>query len=72
MTDRFNLIATNAGYCKEATIKLSTIVIDFPGMEKYYESCLFSGKDSEVLLTYFTMAEAVIGHNKLAMHLGLK
>ena len=72
MTDRFYMIATNAGYCLEPTLRLSTVVIDFPGMEKYYESCLFGGKDSEVLLTYVTMSDAVVGHNKLAMQLGLK
>ena len=65
---RFQLISTNAS----STLKLSTVFIDFPGVPKYYESCLFGHKDSEVLAKYSTLSEAVLGHNEFATQLGLK
>lgn len=69
---RFQLISTNASSGQPSTLKLSTVFIDVTGSYKYYESCLFGDKDSEVLDTYVTLSEAVVGHNKLAAQLGLK
>ena len=71
----FQLISDNSGFFSEATVRLSTV--SMPKLvHKYldykYESCLFGDKDSDVVATYKTLAEAVIGHNRLSKQLGLK
>ena len=64
---KFQLLAGNTS----STVHLSTVIIDFPGTSKYYESCLFGPTESEVLAKYSTLADAVEGHHKLAARLGL-
>lgn len=65
---KFQLLAGNTSN----TVHLITVIIDFPGTAKYYESCLFGPTELEVLAKYNTLADAIEGHRKLAAKLGLE
>lgn len=69
MTDGFQLISSNAGIFRPASVELRTtempkLVVGSLGYR--YESCLFSVGDSDVLARYDTLSEAVQGHVDLA------
>lgn len=79
----FHLEATNGGWFKSYTLRLSTVDLcnhvrtkraEFLQRLGYrYESCLFvSGGDSEVVGKYKTMTDAVRGHARLMKEYGLK
>ena len=53
----------------QPTVRLSTIILPMSfdygdGKQTRYETCLFSGSDSEVIDRYETLEEAVRGHEK--------
>lgn len=69
MTERFQMISSNAGFFRPASVELCTtempkLVVGSLGYR--YESCLFSVGDSDVLGRYETLSEAVQGHFDLA------
>ena len=68
----FQLISDNASFLREATIELSTVGWKMPRGQHMYESCLFTGNDSEVIEAYKTMAEAIAGHQRLSAMYKLK
>lgn len=72
---RYQMTSDNGGRILPGTITLHTT--EMPSirgirMTPYlYESCIFTPTDSEVLEVYFTLAEAIEGHKKLALKYGL-
>jgi len=56
--------SNNAGWLRPATLELSTVELPFCTNDFPYESCLFSGTDSEILERYKTLQEAIEGHIK--------
>lgn len=69
MTEKFQMISSNAGFFGPPSVELRTTEMPklFVGSLGYrYESCLFSVDDSEVLARYDTLSEAVQGHVDLA------
>lgn len=63
----FQLQSDNADLFKPMTILLSTVETT----KTQYESCVFSGVGSEVVETYYSLTDAIIGHQKWAKQLGL-
>ena len=74
MQTRWHLDTNNGGWLRPATIRVSTV--EMPRIKDFdfgyrYESCLFTGSDSEVLERYNTVSEAVQGHRRLTVQYGL-
>jgi spore coat polysaccharide biosynthesis protein SpsF (cytidylyltransferase family) len=74
MKQAWQLISDNAGWIRPASVVLSTV--EMPRIKDFdfgyrYESCLFTGSDSEVLERYNTVSEAVRGHRELTRRYGL-
>jgi hypothetical protein len=67
-----HLESTNGSLFKEATVRLSTISLPALFGSNKFETCLFSGKEFEVLATYSTLLEATAGHQQFAEEFGLK
>lgn len=61
-----NLKSSNAGWLSPPTVVVSTVKlpISIDGMS--YETCIFVGKDSEVVERYASPSEAVQGHQRHA------
>lgn len=73
---RFQLINNNGRWFSGPTVELRTTEmpdIAWIGLNLgyKYESCLFSGRDSEVLARYDELSEAVDGHHELSQKLNL-
>ena len=69
MTTGFQIINSNAGIFRSASVELRTT--EMPRslahlMDYRYESCIFASGDSDVLALYNTLSDAVQGHIDLA------
>lgn len=62
----------NAGFFSRATLRLSTIQLPIEIDGCWYESCIFSCEDSEIIGRHKTLEEAAKFHVKKAKELKLK
>lgn len=75
MPNRFRLISHNGGRFTRRTVELSTVEIpQVPGTKIgcMYETCVFTGSDSEVLERYDRLVDAIEGHARWCSKMGLK
>lgn len=59
---KMKLKSSNAGFFRPATVVVSTAKLPIEINGRFYETCVFAGKDSEVVERYSSVAEAVAGH----------
>lgn len=75
MPNRFQMISHNGGRFTRRTVELSTVEIPpVHGITANYryETCVFTGNDSEVLERYNRLSDAIRGHAKWCNTMGLK
>lgn len=67
-----NLKSDNSRIFKPATVLLSTVRLPMSLNGKWYETCLFTGDESEVIDRYETAAEAVAAHERYKKQYGVE
>lgn len=67
-----HLVSHNGGWFTPWTLQLRTSKLPCAIDGCWYESCLFSRTDSEVLERYESLIDAVGGHALYSMQFGLK